>query len=155
IAGSSMASSRFVNATLSGPAILDRTFPRPPSLLGNGIIAAGDLAVMFGEAGLAKTWLALMLALADARGASSMGLATGIEPVNVGFIELEVHGHTIQDRLRAIGGDVPSTFHLLVRPELHGAVDLVNAEGQPVHLGELRHWIEQKKLKLVIVDALA
>src|SRR5262245_58476350 len=107
---------RFVAASLSGPLILNHEFPPPLSILGNGITSAGDLMVMFGEAGLGKTSLALALALAQARGEPWMGLDTTDEPANVGFLELELHGHTIQDRLKAIGGEIPESFHLLVRP---------------------------------------
>src|SRR5439155_11038603 len=146
---------RFTAASLSGAAILDHTFPRPPSVLGDGIISAGDLAVIFGEAGVAKTWLAILLWLAMGSAKPWMGLETTVEPVNTGFLELEIHGHTVQDRLRAIGGNIPTTCHLLVRPQLHGAVDLVDADGAPVHLGELRSWIEKKNLKVVFIDALA
>ncbi len=155
LAASAADEGRFVAASLSGPAILEHAFPQPASLLGDGIISVGDLVVMFGEAGVSKTWLALQLGVAMARGEPWLGLRTTEAPVDVGFLELEVHAHVIQDRLRAIGGPVPQTFHLLVRPQLRGAVNLVDAQGRSVNLGELRAWIESSGLKVVVIDALA
>lgn len=149
---------RLVRASLSGPAVLAHQFERPPSLLGEGIIAVGDLVLVFGQAGTSKTWLALQLALAMADAKRWFGLETTSEPVAVGFVELELHGHAVQDRLRALVGEngrIPETFHLLVRPHLRGAFDLVNHDGAPVHLAELRTWIEANQLKVVFIDALA
>lgn len=146
---------RMVRASLSGPAILMHEFPRPASLLGEGIVTVGDLVLVFGGAGIGKTWLALTWALALARAEAWFGMTTTTEPVDVGFLELEIHGHAVQDRLRDLVDDVPNTFHLVVRPQLRGAVDLVDADGRPRHLEELRAWIREKRLRVVFVDALA
>ncbi len=146
---------RFLEASLAGDAILAHPFERPPSLLGGGIISAADMALMFGQAGIGKTWLAISLALAMASGKPWLGLETTGEPAAVGFLELELLGHAMQDRIRALGAAVPHSFNLLVRPALRGAVDLVTDDGVPAHLPELREWIDKLKLKIVFIDALA
>ena len=149
---------RLLRVSLSGRAVLAHQFERPRSLLGQGIISVGDLVLVFGQAGMFKTWLMLMLGLAISDAKKWFGLETTSEPVPVGFVELELHGHAVQDRLRALigdGGEIPDTFHLVVRPLLHGAFDLVDKNGTAIHLDELRAWIAERQLKVVFIDALA
>jgi hypothetical protein len=146
---------RLVSASLCGSAILEHRFERRTPLIGGGILAAGDLALIFGRAKSGKTWLTLQLALAIARGEPWFGFETTSGPTAVGFLELELLGDAMQERLRALGGEIPENFHLLVRPVFHGAFDLVNKHGAPVHLDELRAWIVAHQLKVVFIDALA
>jgi replicative DNA helicase len=146
---------RLLEASLSGDEILAHEFPRRTPLLGEGIISAGDLVLIFGRAKAGKTWATMQLALAMARGEKWFGITTTSELVNVGFLELELLGDAMQSRLRALGGAIPDTFHLVVRPALRGPFDLVNEDGVPVHLDQLRAWIEERGLKVVFVDALA
>jgi hypothetical protein len=143
---------RFTSAAVGAGDLLAADIPAPRSLLGDGVLTAGGFGIIFGAPGGGKTWLGLKLALAWARGEAWCGLATPPEGVRVGLLELELGGHAVQRRLRALGvtaGD--DRLRVLCRPRLRGAVDLLRAGD----MAALREWIKRERLDVVLIDALS
>jgi len=134
-----------------------KKYDRPRSILGDNVISAGDLAFLYGRPGLGKTYFALQMILALARGEDFLGLK-GPEgpPLRIGILELELHGFWLQERMRAIAGDrgfddVSDQIEPIARPDLKGAVNVLD----PGQWSAWIKWIEKKNLNLVFVDALS
>lgn len=147
---------RFAAAALNLPDLLSAEFPTRRPLLAGGLLSAGDVAILYGQAGLGKTWLALLLALCDSRGAPWLGLETGEPGARVGMIELEVHSRPLQERCREMIGAMGESIHdpdveLVARPGLSGAVDFCD----PAQARDLERWIVEKRLSLVVLDPLS
>jgi len=144
----------------------------PISLLGDGLICGGDLALFAGQPGLGKSRLALEMAVAMARGEPWMGLATSGSPVRVGYLALEFDNYRWVQRCVQVFGDgrVPGNrdelldayrslelarpggaLHWATRQQIDGGVDLTSHRGATA----LRQAIEALSLKLVVVDALS
>jgi len=143
---------RFSSVAFSAPDFIARQYPAPPSLLGDGILCAGDLAILYGKPGTAKTWAALQLAIAVARAEPWFGIPTGNAPLRVGVLELEVHAVPLQARLRALGvGPGDSGLRIVSRPDLNGRVDL----REDLDFKALESWCRDDGLGLLVVDALS
>jgi hypothetical protein len=146
---------RFAAAARRASDFMAHPYPQPPSLLGDGLLRAGGFGILYGKPGLGKTWHALAMARAIARGEPWLGLPTIPGGARVGFLELELPGYTMQERLRVVTGGVlaPEDDRLIVvaRPDLRGMVDLYRAEDRL----SLKHWIRRDRLDLLILDALS
>jgi replicative DNA helicase len=145
---------RFAEASVNAVDLLTMEIPKPRSLLGDGVLTQGGFAILYGAPGLGKSWKALTLGRALARGEPWCGLSTLSGGVRVGILQLELGEHAIQARLRTLGvggHERDSTLFVVSRPKLRGAVDFC----QRAQLEELRAWILNQALDVVIVDAFA
>lgn len=147
---------RFTSAARGAAALAATVLERPQSLLGDGLLSRGDLAILAAKPGLSKTWLVLQLARACALGLPFHGLPTVPGGLAVGFLELELPLHAMQDRLAALreGGVVTpdeDRLEIVTRSELGRSVDLLDSSDQLA----LRRWCESRSLGLLVIDALS
>lgn len=129
---------------------------RPPSILGDGLLVERNMACLYGQPGIGKTYILLMLALAVARGEPWLGFET--HPTRVGFISLELQRWAIQERIQRIteSEGVNKTrgldrISLIARPRFKGAFDLLD----PTTLPAILAWVKELELGLVIIDPLS
>ena len=143
---------RFASIAIGMHAFLKKTIEKPISVLGEGVISAFHVVMLVGRGGAGKSWLALMIGRAIARGASFFGLATPKGGAKVGILELEDHAYDYQQRLAAIAAASGGSDELddRLRPDLQGAVRV----GDQTTVEAIVHWIESSDLKVLIVDAL-
>lgn len=147
---------RYGSASSLLPALMDTDYQPPRPLLAGGLLSVGELAVLYGQPGTGKTWLALQLALCITRGAPWLALPTGDPDARVGIIELEVHAQALQERFRSLLNAMGDSTHdasleLVTRPALRGPVDFCD----PIQCRDLERWIVDRHLSLVILDALS
>ena len=146
---------RFADAARDAVSFSQLSIEKPRSLLGDGVLAAGALGILYGPPGRGKSWLAVLVARAWVRGQSWLGLVTPPEGMQVGLLQLELDSHALQARLLALGIGTDARdggLHVVVRPNLRGTVDLFR---QPGDLAALRRWIQRDRLDVAIVDALS
>jgi replicative DNA helicase len=146
---------RFADAAVAAPALVAHDIPRPRSLLGDGALAAGGFAILYGKPGVGKSWLALSLTRSLVRGEPWMGLATPRDGARVGVLQLELPAHTLQARFRALGcgqHERDANLSIVCRPNLRGVVDLFR---QAADVAALADWIRCARLDVLIVDALS
>ncbi|HSQ59013.1 MAG TPA: AAA family ATPase, partial [Acidobacteriota bacterium] len=149
-------SKRFTSIAVGAFTFAGRTYAKPRSLLGNGLLSAGDLAFLYGRPGLGKTWAALQFALSAVRGEPWFGIPTATGGVRAGILELELPAHVLQERLRAVAGEAGLSerdegLSFVSRPHLRGAVDVLDNE-------QWAAWFElvrDPRLDVLIVDALS
>jgi len=144
----------------------------PVSLLGDGLICGGDLAIFAGQPGLGKSRLALEMSVAMTKGEPWMGLPTAGVPVRVGYLALEFDNYRWIQRCVQVFGDgrVPKgkaelleafrglelgrpgcSLHWATRQQMDGGVNLTSHRGATA----LLHAIEALSLNMVVVDALS
>jgi len=93
------------------------------------ILASNSLALLYGERGLGKTFVALGIAWAVASGASFLGW-TASRPHRVLYIDGEMAAVDIRERLRLLGS-APATLDFLIADlSSHSLPDLGYYEGQ-------------------------
>lgn len=145
----------FLDITMPSSRFRAATFPRPRSLLGDGVFSAGDLGILYGRPGLGKTWFMLQAMVALSRAEKAFGLtpAEG-DPIRIGILELELGGFQLQERLLRIQGDLrdqDENLEIVCRPELKGAVNIRNDE-QWKAWGT---WVTERRFDLIVIDALS
>lgn len=146
---------RFSRIAVRMPDFLEREIEKPAAILG-GVFSAGEVGAIVGRGGAGKSWLALMLGRAIARGEPFFGIATPEGGVKVGILELEDHAYHYQQRLASIaaasGGcdERDEGLEIVTRPDLQGAVRIAD----PDTMAGIIDWIESSGLKVLIVDAL-
>jgi hypothetical protein len=126
--------------------------PKPPSLFGNRLLVRGSLAMLFGQPGLGKSWLALQLAIAIARGHDLFGVPTTTG--NTAIFSLEDPPDVTEDRLNAVCGDNDlglERITIVPREGLAGPLDL----GKPPHVDALISYCKSMHADLLILDALS
>ena len=144
---------RFRAAARDAADFVQLEIPRPPSLLGESLLVAGGFAILYGSPGLGKSWLALELGIAIARGAPWLGIPTPSEGASVGVVQLELGEHSLQERLRTLGVGSQardSGLKIVCRPALKGVVDLYR---RPQDAADLRDWIQHERLAVLVLDA--
>jgi len=126
---------------------------KPPSIVGDGLLVHGTVAVFYGQPGLGKTWLLLQLAHAIAAGRPWLDIPIP-SPCTVGFISLELPRYYIGDRFIALSSSDPaalSRIHIVCRPTLKGQIDLLH----PLTLPALLAWIRDLEIQVVVLDPLS
>jgi len=129
--------------------LVGREIPKTASLIGNGLLKTGRLAILYGVGGSSKSWLTFRLAIAVARGTQWCGQSTtqGL----VGLVSFEMFDEDIQERVLEIDADDKGGLdqvRLLTRDRLP-ILKLPEAGDQ------IREWVKARKLDLVIIDPLA
>jgi len=136
-------------------AFMRTEYPKPRSLFGDGVMCAGDLAFLYGMPGAGKTWVMLQIILELARGMGPFGLAPPEDgPIRIGVIELELNGFFLKQRLEKLvsaDGFTTEQIHLISRPDLKGAVNVLDDEQWSAWM----RWTRDLRLDLVVVDALS
>lgn len=112
------------------------------------------LVMLHAPRGQAKTWLSLAVGKAVANGQDLLGWACP-SYARVLYVDGELPGASLQDRLSKFRRSPPGTFHVLCRDTFHlrkqQMPDLGEAEGRQ----ELDRIIEQCKPDLVILDSIS
>jgi hypothetical protein len=128
-------------------ALLDAV-PATPSFILDPILSPGTTALIYGDAGVGKSFLALGLALAAAGGGSFLGW-TAPRPRRVLYLDGEMSLGALAGRLRLFGPPPPTLEVWLASEEVGPRLDLSTWEG--LHrLGG--RW---NAVDLVIVDSLS
>src|SRR5436853_5208884 len=114
--------------TISAAALMDRDRPQGSELLGP-LLATNGSALVYGPAGVGKSFFALGLAWAAATGSSFLGWRAP-RPHRVQFVDGELGAVALHQRL-ALFGPPPPTLQLML-PDLDEgpAIDLARPEGQ-------------------------
>src|SRR4051812_19701952 len=114
--------------SISAPALMDRDLPRGREILGR-LLASNDSALVYGPAGVGKSFFALGLAWAAASGGSFLGWRAP-RPHRVQFVDGELGAAAVRERLALFGPPPPSLR--LVLPDLDDgpAIDLAQPAGQ-------------------------
>jgi len=148
---------RLTSIALPLGSMIERTYAKPRSLLGCGVISAGDLFYLYGRPGIGKTYCTLQTVIELAKGNGPYGLA-GPEggPIRIGILELELTAYWFQQRVIQLIGDDPTRrdwidrIQVVARPDLQGAFDLLTDDWKALH-----RWCKEAALDLVVVDALS
>lgn len=135
---------------------LARDYPEPPALIGGGLLARGDLAILYGRGGLGKSYLALQLSLSLARGNPWLGLPGPERTMRVGYVARELIGYRLQQRMRHLIGVEGSTeddrnVRLISLTDMTRRPDLLD----PHCVADAVAWAKHRELDLMILDPLA
>ena len=129
--------------------LLDAAADPQPFLLAP-LLAPGTAALIYGPAGVGKSFLALGLALAAAGGGRFLGW-TAPRPHNVLYLDGEMRREVVAERLRLFGAPPPSLRMWLATEQAGSALDLATEDGI-VRL--LASWREVK-VDLIVIDSLS
>jgi len=130
-------------------ALKHRHIEKSPSLIGDGLLKRGRIAILYGVGGGSKSWITFRLALAVARGTEWCGLPT--TGGRVGIVSFEMFDEDIQTRLLSIDPvdeDGLESVLLLSR-------DKIPVLKLPAASERVLRWVKERKLDLLIVDPLA
>jgi putative DNA primase/helicase len=131
----------------SASELLDTAGAAPPFLL-DPVLAPGTAALIYGPAGVGKSFLALGLALAVASGGSVLGW-TAPRPHDVLYLDGEMSPQAVAARLRLFGRPPPSLRLWLAAEQ----------EGPPLDLSTLDGLLRLSKswgaVDLVVIDSLS
>jgi len=129
--------------------LIEKDIPEPVSRIGNGLLEAGGFAILYGQSGIGKTFAALELACAHARGGEWFGFDT--KPGRVGLFSLELSDYRTQQRLKTIQRERTDwTENLLIQQtSLTGfGFDILDEK----QYAQLADWIAQQRIDLAIID---
>jgi hypothetical protein len=131
---------------------------RPLSILGEGLVTKGSLALLSAIPGIGKTWLGLQLACAWTAGQPWLDFVT--RPCRVGYISLELPLFYLYERLNTINRQCgeedtphwnPELLHLVAPPLIPYLPELPS----PSHVQDLIGFIQSKQLDVLILDPLS
>ncbi|GAG29619.1 unnamed protein product, partial [marine sediment metagenome] len=117
------------------------------------VLYEGGISCLVGPGGVGKSWFAIHLAIALAKGDFWMGLQCR-EPKRVGYLCLEMTGVAIRERIRKL--DPELTHEVAERIVISGQ----EATGRAVNVMEekfsipLANWVATEKLDALIIDPL-
>jgi len=130
-------------------ALKHRTIEKSPSLIGDGLLKRGRIAILYGVGGGSKSWITFRLALAVARGTEWCGLPTA--EGRVGIVSFEMFDEDIQTRLLSIDPvDERGLENVLLLSR-----DKIPVLKLPAASERVLRWVKERKLDLLIVDPLA
>lgn len=101
------------------------TMPAMPSLLGDRMLCAGELAVLFGPTGKGKSFLGEQLIHAVATGTDWLGIPTIRDGAPVLAVHLELSGERLQHRRRSRWGSTPANLHTTTSDLLGFQIDVL------------------------------
>lgn len=131
-------------------ALLARTFPPVPSILGRGVIPHKGRVFLFGRYGSWKSMLALNLGIAVIRGKDWLTFKTPAPPTNVLYLQCELPQEELQKRARLMASSIGQADglpgRLFLWTEHYIKLD------QNTGYGLLDKWVGALKPALVIVD---
>ncbi len=122
----------------------------PQRFLLDPILAPGSAALIYGPAGVGKSFLALGLALAAARGGRFLGW-TAPKPHKVLYLDGEMRREAVAERLRLFGAPPPSLRMWLATEQAGSKLDLATEDGI---IRLLAHWREVN-VDLIVIDSLS
>ena len=122
----------------------------PQRFLLDPILASGSAALIYGPAGIGKSFLALGLALAAARGGRFLGW-TAPKPHKVLYLDGEMRREVVAERLRLFGAPPPPPRMWLATEQAGSKLDLATGDGI---LRLLAHWREVN-VDLIVIDSLS
>ena len=128
--------------------LLDAAAPQPFILA--PLLAPGTATLVYGPAGVGKSFLALGLALAAARGGRFLGW-TAPRPHNVLYLDGEMRREVVAERLRLFGPPPPSLRMWLATEHPGTTLDLATEDGI-VRL--VASWREVN-VDLIVIDSLS
>jgi AAA domain-containing protein/DnaB helicase-like protein len=140
--------SRLLVASRLGVDFLSVIYPEPAELI-PGVLAGGDLAVLYGKPYTGKTWLALTMAVAIVCGKPWAGFNAGSQ-ARVGLLELELAAPVLQRRIAAVSGGIAG-LSVICRPDLKGGFNL----GKSDDMQSLENWVRETGQQLCILDSLS
>lgn len=125
--------------------------PKPASLLGDGVLTRGSLAVLYGRAGLGKSWLSFQLAQSITTATPFFGLPT--TRGNVAVFSLESPPWQNESRLNALGEEDAGLelFTIVHRENIRTAMDLNN----PLHVEAIIEHCLRYDVSILILDAMS
>ena len=115
-------------SVLNGPAFDAIKMPDLPSLLGDGLLCAGELAVIFGPTGKGKSFLGEQLVHAIATGEQWFGFNTVEGGLPVLVVHLELSGARLQHRRLSRWDATPRNLHTTTSDLLGCQVDILRDE---------------------------
>jgi hypothetical protein len=146
-----------VRAAVRGDTFLAEEIKCPPSVIGNGLLLAGDCGIIYGKPGRNKSWLLSVLTACGLGGRDWLGLA--VARVRIGLISLEGHDFFLQQRLeialREIYGPDAEAPELLKQLSVITRRKLGQRLGLLEDSAAIRRWIDDEGLDLVIPDPLS
>lgn len=151
------AGNRFIKASETASALIAREIEKPPSVLGDGLLVAGHVSVLYGRPFVGKTEVVLRLALDLARGTRLFDRFE-TKQSRVGLISLELHKAFLKDRLTRLAGDSMSArsaldnIEIVARPDFLGRMDLFAEPADPLALIE---WLRELHLDVLLIDPLS
>ena len=122
--------------------------PKPQAFILDPILSPGTVALIYGQAGVGKSFLALGLALAAA-GAGSMLGWTAPRPRKVLYLDGEMRPHQVAARLRLFGPLPPSLRMWLATEQDGPKLDLSTEKGI------IRLAASWERAELVVIDSLS
>lgn len=120
----------------------------PQPFILDPILAPGGTALIYGRAGVGKSFLALGLALAAAGGGSFLGW-TAPRPRKVLYLDGEMRREAVAERLRLFGPP-PASLRMWLATEEHGSALDLSTENGIVRL--MASWGD---VDLVVIDSLS
>ena len=148
----------FIEASRSYRELMNDRTPRPPSVLGDGLLYARQIGQIHGADGSRKSWESLHLLVDAATGRLHWGLTTRDGGIRCGLVSLEDDLWILQDRLSAIvlatdaDEDLLTTnLHIICPPFFDTPWDMVDPAGRSA----IKAWVRKNALDLVIIDHLS
>ncbi|MCK4415293.1 MAG: AAA family ATPase [Candidatus Eisenbacteria sp.] len=148
----------FVEASLSYVGLMSDSTPRPPSLLGDGLLYARHIGHIHGPDGARKSWEILHLVVDASVGRPHWGFSTRSGGIRCGLISLEDDMWMLRDRLGAIVQSTDADEDLLEEnlrvicpPRYEDPWDIVDLLDQAA----IRTWIGEEELELIVIDHLS
>jgi N-acetylmuramoyl-L-alanine amidase len=149
---------RLLESARTVPEMLENPVPVPVSLIGEGLLRAGQICLLHGPDGSRKSWAALHAAVALATGQPWFGIPTRPGGCRVGFVSLEDDEPIWLDRVQkilALTGMEPDAtgdrLVVIVAPHFLEALNLTTPEGQKA----LASFVEAHRLDTLILDHLS
>ncbi|MFC2172063.1 AAA family ATPase, partial [Acidobacteriota bacterium] len=143
--------SHFFISSISAAELKDHETQKPLSVIGDGVLTVGGLAIWYGPPGVRKTWGAIDLSISTSTGADFFGIP--VAQTRTGFLSLELPLPYFKERLEIPLHDQPWPEDLIIaaRPDVRGVMSI----DEETCYQTVTKWIKTEKLGFVILDALS